>query len=427
MPILDRLKQPQDDEQLRRADPRAVRGRVGGRIYTMNALRERIEAQFNAETVGRADILAEADTEAKRRTLLLDCANYVLALEAVHVTREEKSELLDQAYANLFGFGPLELYLDDESITEITIDGPDNIHARHGFGKMKPLPAFFDDAAHLRGTIDRVLAAHGAQLVDWNYCLEVGVELHGRPARLGLIAPPVSPHLQLELRLHPPTPFTLDDLIGTGMLTDQAARAITTHIAGGQGLLVVGDAGAGKTTLLGALGASLQGRVVAVQRAAELRLPESVEVRAAIPPTDEAPGVDFEGQIEQVLSDAETPPDWLILDEVRDDDANGAWAALSAGEGGPRCAWAFRGAPDAGRVRSALDMLLRRAQPAIEQAEIDLLLAERLPLVVYLAVRDEQSRVVGVGEFALTAKGELELRPSFEIGEGGTLTLVDTP
>ncbi len=71
-------------------------------------------------------------------------------------------------------------------MTEITVDGPDRVHARRGFGRLERLSVFFDDAAHLRRTIDRALAIHGVRLAEWNYFLEVGVTLHGRPARARL-------------------------------------------------------------------------------------------------------------------------------------------------------------------------------------------------------------------------------------------------
>ena len=417
MPIEDRTTgdDPQDDAP-GRDDPQIVRS--GGRVFTLEALRERIEEQFNDEFAGRDDLLREADTQAKRRALLLDSANYVLAIESIFLSRADKERLLDQAYANLFGFGPLEPYLGDETLTEITIDGPDKVHARRGSGRLERLPVAFDDTAHLRRTIDRILAAQGATLVEGNYFLEIGVEVHARPARLSLIAPPISPHLQVELRLHPRTPPTLDDLVGGGMLIEAAARAITGHIAAGRGLLVIGDVGSGKTTLLGALGPAFTGRAIAVQRAAELRLPESVQARAAVPPTHDDPGVDFGAQIEAALAES---PDWLILDEVRDDAARAAWNALNAAEGdrAPRCAWAFRGEPAPDRVRNALSMLLRRAHPAADQRALNRLAAARLPLVVGLAVVDAAPRVVSMGEFALDESGELALRPRPDLTAGG--------
>ncbi len=430
MPVPDQEKTdnpnpPSGDATPQRNDPKVVRSRSGGRIYTLNALRERIEAQFSEEIAGRDDILADAGDEAGLRALLLESANYVLAVESVYLSREEKAQLLDQAYANLFGFGPLEPYLDDETLTEITIDGPDHIHARRGFGRLERLPVFFDDAAHLRRTVDRALATQGAKLVDWNYFLEIGVTLHRRPARLGLIAPPISPQLQVELRLHPRAPRTLDDLIAGGVLTREAARMIADHIAAGRGLLIIGDVGAGKTTLLNALCPAFTGRAVAVQRAAELRLPGSVEARVQIAPSDEDPGANFGAQVEAVLSEAEAP-DWLILDEVRDDAAKAAWAALAAGAERPRCAWVFRGDPAPDRVRSALSMSLRRAQPAIDQGELNRLIAAKLSLVVALAVVDAAPRVIGVSAFALDAADKLILRPRFMRDENGALVEATT-
>ena len=443
MPILDRLTGDAPDPQggggfARRDDPQLVRG--GGRTYTLNALRERVEAQFDAETAGRDDILFGPDAESTRRALLRECLNYVLATESVFLDRETKAGLFEQAHANLFGFGPVEQYLDDETLTEVAIDGPDRIYARWGFGELERLPVYFDDAAHLHTTVARVLAAArtgrsgAAHLSDWGHCMEVGVMLRGRPARMGLIAPPISPHLQVQLRLHPRAPLTLDDLIAGGVMTGAAAHAITDHIAAGRGLLLIGDAGSGKTTLLGALGpAFTQGgaRVVAVQRADELRLPEGVEVRAAIPPADSDPGVDFGAQIEAALAGA-VRPDWLLLDEMRDDAARAAWAALCApagaatgeGEGAPRCAWVFRAEPDPERVRNALSMLLRRARPAVEQGEINRLLAARLPLVVALALVKGAARVVSVAAFTLGAGGQLTLRPRFALDGSGALVEV---
>jgi pilus assembly protein CpaF len=410
MPILDNFdKPPGDGDTPQHKDPAFVARSEGGRLFTLDALREQITAQFEAETAGRIDILAEAAAPEARRALLLESVDYVLAVESVRITREEKARLVDAVYADVFSFGPLAPHLNDETITEISINGPGEVHARHGFDKPARMPVRFDDHAHLHALVERQLALHGAQMVDWHYFLEVGVEVGGRPARLSIITPPVTPHLQVELRLHPRQPRTLDALTTSGVLDAETAQAITGHLAERRGLLVVGDVGAGKTTLLGALLDVLPGRVALVQRAAEIRPPEGARALNAFPPGEDAPGRTVDDCVGEALGET-PPPDWLVIDEVRDDAAGGAWAALNAA--GANNVWCFRGESEPARIRSALNMLLRRAPQAmgLEQAAIDRLIAERLPLAALLAVREGAPRVVGLADFVLD-DGELALRP----------------
>ncbi|MBN1287975.1 MAG: Flp pilus assembly complex ATPase component TadA [Anaerolineae bacterium] len=388
----------------------------GGRRVSFNALLEQIEAQFEAENAGRVDIFRAAQTVEARRALLIESANYVLANESIFLSRADKQRLIDAAYAGVFGFGPLAPYFDDESITQITIDGPDNVNARDGFGELARLPVWFEDTAHLRRTVERLLMVQGAQLIEWNFFVEIGVELHGRPVRLSIITPPVTPRLQVEMRLHPRQALTLDDLIARAMLTEAAAQRITERLAAGNGMLIVGPAGAGKTTLLGALLGALPGPVTLVQRAAELRpLPEaSITEMNTFPPGDDDPGWTMNERVEAILSGP--PPDWLVLDEVRDDAGPAAWAALNAPV---QNVWVFRGHPQKPlRVVSALGMAVRRVPQAmgLDSAAINGLFAEQLPLVVSLSIRDGAPRVVGVGRFVLRTDGGLDLEPYTDVG-----------
>jgi Flp pilus assembly CpaF family ATPase len=187
-----------------------VPGRPGRPSFSLEALRERIERQFQEETAHRADILLDLDTEDKRREMLGEVVDYVLAVEAVTLAERDRRRLIDTAYRNLFSFGPLDNYLRDDAITEVTINGPYDIHVRHGMDKLVPVEAAFDDREHLQSILERVVATAGVTLAS--PFLEIGVTLEGRSARIGLIAPPLSPEYSLEIRLHPRAPISLDDL-----------------------------------------------------------------------------------------------------------------------------------------------------------------------------------------------------------------------
>jgi pilus assembly protein CpaF len=361
----------------------------GSRQISLAALRERIEEEFIAETAARPDILLDASTEPTRRDLIREVADYVLAVEGLNISRADRLALLDMLYADLFSLGPLDSFLNDETITELTIDGPDRVHLRRGAGDMAAADVRFDDGAHLERTVRRVLLMAGTELTERDPFVEVGTLLRGRPARLTVAAPPASPLLHVEVRLHPPERATMASCITSGLLDEEAAALLDRLLAAGHGLMIAGDVGTGKTTLLEALLPLLPSGSICVERSAELRLPEGIERLVA------APSLDFAGQISAAL---DRRPAWLVIDEIRFDEARAMWQALTADQG-PRCLWAFRGATDPVRLRAAFSMSVRRAQSGIEQEFIHSALLDRLPFVALMARRSQQLSLLSLNEW----------------------------
>jgi type IV secretory pathway ATPase VirB11/archaellum biosynthesis ATPase len=391
---------------------------ASGRAVSLAGILERIEAEFNAETGSRIDLFFQAD-EPTRRTMIREVADYVLAVESIKLTRADRLAVLEMLYRELFSFGPLEPYLSDPVISEIKITGHDRVYVRRGADDMISVNAVFSDALHLERSVQRALAWAGTRLTENDPFLEVGVLLAGRPARLTVTGAPISPVLHADIRLHSPRPATLESL--ADVLDDSAAGLLRAIIAAGHGLMIVGDVGTAKTSLLQALLPLLPAGSISVERARELRAPEGLRQRVAIPPAPDRAPVEFADQIVAALDEH---PAWLVLDEVRFDESAALWSALTAANG-PRCLWAFRGAIEPLRLRTAFGMAIRRAQASIGQAVIHSALLDRLPFVALLARHNRQLKLVSIGEWQRGPPDNIVLRRLWPVQESRPFHAVD--
>lgn len=363
--------------------PRLIPGRLGTRAYTLAALRERVEAQFLAEYSLDSPALREATTPAKRLRLILDVTDHLLAVESVRLNDDERAELVRDTYSSLFGYGPLDPYFLDERVTTIALEGVERASVRCGHGDLTGIGRLFEDAAYLARTIARLLSDAGAELHPEQSVVETGLTIDGRRVRLSVVAPPLTPTIHADIRLHPRQAPSLDDLAAADVLSAEAAALLRQIARSGYGFVIAGEVESGKTTLLGALARELPeppALITAVQRADELALPDEIERRWVQWPTREQVGITFG---EQVLAALDTEPRCLLLDEVRADSPE-AIAPLLEAEQAPRQIWVVRGAPDHKRLQSALGMLARRA--SVGQGELLVhALYERLPFVITVA------------------------------------------
>lgn len=384
----DGKPQPQND-----ANPPML-----GHRASLAGVMELVEAQFNAE-YGPGQI---TDPE-EQRAAVRDVVDYVLAVESIKLDRAGRFAVIEAVYNDLFGAGPLDQFVADETIIEIEVAGSDRIDVQRIGGEMERSDAQFSDAAHLERFIARKLATAG---VPPNYAepvIEVGLEISRRPARLTVTAAPISPARHVHLRLHPTQPPDLAALVEHGMLTGSGAEQLQRILADGRGLMIAGEAGSGKTTLLQALLPLLPPGGAVVERALELRIPPDSQRFVAVPPLLFA---------DQIFAALESRPAWLALDEARFDESAAMWAALSPGATAPQCLWAVRGATDPLRLRTAFSMAVRRAHPAIDQEAINGALLARLPCVAVLARHERKPVVLRIGEWRSNSGdlSQLELR-----------------
>ncbi len=367
-----------------------------GRVVSAAGMVERIISQFNEEH-GNDSLLLPTTTDLERRMLLRDVAEYVFAVESVKLPLQEQAALLQRAYSEIFGYGPLDALFADDAITTIAFEGVKKISVRYKPGdELVKLDPIFEDVPQLRQMLGRLLRDAGVQLNNDLPAVETGLMVNGRAVGISAALPPFAPEFQVDMRLHPVFPRSLNDLVHDSFVTEKAAQFLQALAQSEHGFVIVGDTESGKTTLLTALAQAIANpsQVAAVERAGELRLPTGMQrFTVKWSTNDKTIQGSFAYQVQQALA---AQPDCLLLDELRADEPD-AIAPILAATPVPRQIWAFRGTADAKRLKSALAMLARMTDPTNSEPRV-IALYERLPFVIIVR----------------RAKGRIELR---EIGE----------
>jgi pilus assembly protein CpaF len=390
---------------------RLVEDRFGNRQFTLDALREQAVTQFLEETFDRVDILSELDTPKKQREAVAETTDYVLAIENVWVTAEERKWIVDSVYRDIFRFGALDSALHDDTVSEISINKPREVFVRRGFGELVPFEEPFLNAAHLAQVLAYALMPIGVRLEESDPFLEIGLTMSGRPMRLSLVGPPMAFHYSGQIRLHPSQPIGID-VLKDSVIPTVALDLVKAIISGGHGLLIVGEGGVGKTTLLANLlkFVSDNAKSGLVQRAFEIhstKIPEHMTDYTALPKTEPATDV-FERQINVALDDGVSA---LFIDEIHGDEGAAFWRVLTERDQ-LQCVATFRGKANIPRLHSGISMAIRKTHRALPQEDIDRAFLERLPFVLVVSRPNTASnpRMTLLGQWT-QSKGEMNLEP----------------
>lgn len=358
--------------------------KLNHRAYSLASLREMIEDRFGEETGGRPDILADLDTRAKQLQAIGEVADYLLATEYITLPAEERRQIIAQAVDNLFYFGLLDPYLRDPQTTELNLESFTTALVAQGWEKPRPIGSPFYGIAEVERWLERLLALAHLRLSLEEPFIEVGLTLHGRPARLSVAGPPANPMYSTQLRLHRPEPFQLTDFAPV-IFPTEALELLKGIIAEGRGILITGEASTGKSALLGAiLNSQTHSHSVVVERATELTLTDASITRlAVIPPQNIHPDRTPTTFAQQIQSAITASPKLLALDEVRGDESAAWWGSLTTAPA-TQLITIFRGTSQPKRLLSALSMALRKHHASLESSAIYAALLQQLPYVVAL-------------------------------------------
>jgi pilus assembly protein CpaF len=309
---------------------------------------------------------------------------------------DDRAALEQQIAADILGYGPLEPFLQDASVTEVMVNGSDQIYIERA-GKIEETQASFLDDAHLLRIIDRIVSQVGRRIDEASPMVDARLP---DGSRVNAIIPPLSLRgPSLTIRKFARDALTLENLIGLGSITEQTAEFLAQCAQGKLNILISGGTGTGKTTLLNAVSANVpvDERIVTVEDAAELRLLQrhvvSLESR---PPNVEGGG---EVRIRDLVRNAlRMRPDRIIVGEVRGGEALDMLQAMNTGHDGSLTTVHANSARDA---LHRLEMLVLMAGIELPVKAIREQIAGGFDLLVHISrLVDGSRRVTQITEIA---------------------------
>ncbi|MBL8110741.1 MAG: CpaF family protein [Anaerolineales bacterium] len=293
---------------------------------------------FDLKTRVQNKLLSELDptmdisrTDDVRKTIQ-DLFEQILAEENIVLSRPEKARLFEQITAEILGFGPLQPLLEDETITEVMVNGAKNLYIERK-GKIHRVPVTFENNDHVMRIIDRIVAPLGRRIDESSPYVDARLP---DGSRVNAVIPPISlVGPVLTIRKFSKNPITVDQLIQYGSLSAEGVQFLKACVESRLNVVISGGTGSGKTTLLNVLSSFIpvDERILTIENAAELQLRQEHVVTLESKP----PNIEGRGEItirQLVINALRMRPDRIVVGEIRDEAALDMLQAMNTGHDG---------------------------------------------------------------------------------------------
>ena len=336
---------------------------------------------------------------------------------------EQRLSIIQQVYSSIRGFGMLDSIMNDDTITEVMINGPENVFIEQN-GRLFKLDKQFESQRRLEDIIQRIVALAGREVNQANPICDTRLP---DGSRVNVVLPPIAlcgP--TLTIRKFSKTPMTIEKLISYGSITQEIADILELLVKSKYNIFIAGGTGSGKTTFLNALSNYIpkDERVITIEDSAELQITGvqnlvSLETRNA-----NASGA---GQItirDLIKSSLRMRPERIVVGEVRGGEALDMLQAMNTGHDGSL---------STGHANSTEDMLSRLETMVLQGAAglpleaIRQQIASAVDIIIHLSrLRDKSRKTMEITEVVGYENGQIILNPlfKFEEDENSTLTKV---
>lgn len=336
---------------------------------------------------------------------------------------EQRVSIVQQVYSSIRGFGLLDSIINDDTITEVMINGPENVFIEQN-GRLFKLNKQFESQRRLEDIIQRIVGLAGREVNQANPICDTRLP---DGSRVNVVLPPIAlcgP--TLTIRKFSKTPMTVEKLIQYGSITQDIADKLELLVKAKYNIFICGGTGSGKTTFLNAVSNYIprDERVITIEDSAELQITGvdnlvSLETRNA-----NASGA---GQItirDLIKSSLRMRPERIVVGEVRGGEALDMLQAMNTGHDGSL---------STGHANSTQDMLSRLETMVLQGAEglpleaIRQQIASAVDIIIHLSrLRDKSRKTMEITEIVGYENGQIILNPLyvFEEDENSTLEKV---
>jgi pilus assembly protein CpaF len=320
--------------------------------------------------------------------------NQVLDDQNLLYNLETRNNMLNWVVADILGYGPIEPLLKDDDITEVMVNGYDQVYVER-FGLIEPSSVKFENTAHLMRVIDRIVSPIGRRIDESSPMVDARLP---NGYRVNAIIPPLSlTGPVLTIRKFATRPFTAQDLVANLTMSLQLVQFLKACVEARVNIAVSGGTGSGKTTLLNVLSSFIpeSERIITIEDTAELQMDQEHVVRLEKRP----PNIEGKGEVpirQLVINALRMRPDRIVVGECRGGEALDMLQAMNTGHDGSMTTVHSNSPRDS----------LRRIETMVLMAGMELPLkaireqvASAIELIVHMErVKDGTRKVVKVSE-----------------------------
>ncbi|WP_416233204.1 CpaF family protein [Castellaniella sp.] len=316
--------------------------------------------------------------------------------ENLPVTLSEQRLMGQEILHDMFGVGPIEPLLQDDSVTDIMVNGPDQVFVER-YGKLELTPLKFRDNAHVINVAQRIASTVGRRVDETSPMVDARLQ---DGSRVNVVLPPLAiDGASISIRKFSRRDLTLARLAARGSLSGAMSRVLEIAAACRMNMVVSGGTGSGKTTLLNALSRHISAheRIVTIEDAAELQLQQPHVVRLET----RLPNLEGTGQVTQgdlVRNALRMRPDRIILGETRGQEALDVLQAMNTGHDGSMTTLHSNSPRDA---LSRLESMVMMANGNLPLFTIRRQIASAVNLIIQVErMRDGTRKVTSIAEVA---------------------------
>lgn len=337
----------------------------------------------------------------------------------------QKMDTVNSIYKMYRGLGGLlDSVLADEDITEVMINGPDNIFVERK-GRLTRVDKHFKDEQELRRVIDLIVGKAHREVSEANPIVDTRLE---DGSRVNVVLSPIAlSGSTVTIRKFSKQPMTMEKLLEYGSITPEVAQFLQKLVKARYNIFIAGGTGSGKTTFLNALSSYIphDERIITIEDSAELQITQipnivRLETRNATASSGESKKIDIQSLIRSSLR---MRPDRIIVGEVRGAEALDMLQAMNTGHDGSLSTGHANSAED---MLSRLETMVLQGEAALPLKAIRQQISSAVDIMIHLSrLRDHSRKTMMVSEILphLDENGDIRLNPLFEFREDENSTL----